>query len=75
MQALPVLRMLKRHQPESEIFWWIKAELAPLLEGDPDLSGRFIFERTRWKRPDWALTVLRGIRAMRRKRWRRARTP
>jgi heptosyltransferase-1 len=48
VQALPVLRLLKRHWPESEIFWWIDSSLAPLLEGDPDLAGVVRFERKRW---------------------------
>jgi heptosyltransferase-1 len=48
VQALPVLRLLKRHSPESEIYWWIDSNLAPLLEGDPDLAGVVRFERRRW---------------------------
>jgi lipopolysaccharide heptosyltransferase II len=48
VQALPVLRLLKRHRPDSEIFWWIDSRLAPLLEGDPDLTGIVRFERRRW---------------------------
>jgi ADP-heptose:LPS heptosyltransferase len=45
VQALPVLRLLKHHLPASEIFWWIDSKLAPLLEGDPDLTGVVRFER------------------------------
>ena len=48
VQALPVLRLLKRHLPSSEIHWWIDSRLAPLLEGDPDLAGVVLFERQRW---------------------------
>jgi len=51
IQALPVLRLLKLHWPESEIFWWIDSGLAPLLEGDPDLSGIVRFKRRRWSKP------------------------
>jgi len=51
VQALPVLRLLKRHLPGSEIFWWIESKLAPLLEADPDLSGVIRFERHRWAAP------------------------
>lgn len=51
VQALPVLRLLKRHLPESQIHWWIESKLAPLLEGDPDLSGTIRFERQRWAAP------------------------
>lgn len=51
VQALPVLRRLKRHLPASEIHWWIDSALAPLLEGDPDLSQVVRFERRRWASP------------------------
>jgi len=46
-----VLRLIKRHLPDSEIYWWIKSSLAPLLEGDPDLAGVVHFERRRWAAP------------------------
>lgn len=51
VQALPVLRLLKRHRPRSEVYWWIDARLAPLLEGDPDLAGLIRFDRRRWAAP------------------------
>jgi lipopolysaccharide heptosyltransferase II len=51
VQALPVLRLLKRHRPEAEIFWWIDSHFAPLLEDDPDLTGVVRFERRRWAAP------------------------
>ncbi len=51
IQALPVLRLIKKRYPESEVYWWISASLLPLLEKDPDLSGLFTFERHRWLRP------------------------
>jgi lipopolysaccharide heptosyltransferase II len=51
IQALPVLRSLKRHLPASEIYWWIESSLIPLLEGDPDLTGTVRFERRRWAGP------------------------
>jgi heptosyltransferase-1 len=61
VQALPVLRLLKRHLPESEIYWWIESRLAPLLAGDPDLAGLVLFDRRRWAKPqNWA-EVLRSI--------------
>jgi heptosyltransferase-1 len=68
VHALPVLRMLKRQRPGSEIFWWIESSLAPLLEGDPDLSGLFLFQRKGWPRPDWwkaAGSTLRAVREQR----------
>jgi lipopolysaccharide heptosyltransferase II len=51
IQALPVLRLLRRHLPTSEIYWWIEGGLAPLLEADPDLTGVVRFERRRWASP------------------------
>ena len=51
IQALPVLRLLKRHFPSSEIHWWIESRLAGLLDGDPDLAGVIRFERQRWASP------------------------
>jgi heptosyltransferase I len=62
IQALPVLRLLKRHRPSARIHWWINTELAPLLEGDEDLAGVIRFERRRWRSPwhwdELAATVL-----------------
>jgi len=66
VQALPVLRLLKRHLPASEIFWWIDSQFAPLLENDPDLAGVVRFERRRWTSPlHWpeALCSIRWLRA------------
>jgi lipopolysaccharide heptosyltransferase I len=65
VQALPVLRLLKRHLPRSQVYWWIESTLAPLLEGDPDLAGIIRFERQRWAHPASWLEYLRGVRWMR----------
>jgi heptosyltransferase-1 len=66
VQALPVLRLIKRHHPHSEIFWWIETGLAPLLENDADLAGLVHFNRRRWAEPrNWA-------RLFRTVRWARA---
>ena len=65
IQALPVLRLLKRHLPAGEIFWWIDSALAPLLEGDPDLTGVVRFERQRWASPRHWPEMLRSLRWMR----------
>jgi len=51
VQALPVLRLLRRHFPQARIYWWIESGLAPLLEDDPDLTGIVRFERNRWASP------------------------
>jgi heptosyltransferase-1 len=65
VQALPVLRLLKRHQPDSEIYWWVDSNLAPLLEGDPDLAGVVRFERRRWASPVHWPEMWRSIRWLR----------
>ncbi len=51
VHALPVLRLLKLHLPQSEIFWWLESASSPLLADDPDLAGIFTFERKRWATP------------------------
>lgn len=69
IHALPVLRLLKKRFPESQIYWWLASNLLPLLEGDPDLSGLFPFYRRRWKSPmDW-LVLIRSIRQIRKKKF------
>ncbi|HYG34284.1 MAG TPA: lipopolysaccharide heptosyltransferase II [Clostridia bacterium] len=61
IQALPVLRLLKRHYPKSEIHWWIASGLAPLLEGDPDLAGIIPFERRGWSTPHNWIRLWRNV--------------
>ena len=51
VHALPVLRLLKQHYRDAEIYWWIERRNAPLLEGDPDLAGLVHFDRERWAAP------------------------
>jgi lipopolysaccharide heptosyltransferase II len=65
IHALPVLRLLKLHFREAEIFWWIDSALAPLIEGDPDLAGIVRFERKRWGKTRYWPEMLRSIRRMR----------
>ena len=65
IQALPVLRLLKRWQPASEIYWWIAADLRGLLEGDPDLKGVLPFERKKWASPRHWHELLASVRQMR----------
>jgi heptosyltransferase-1 len=69
IHALPVLRLLKRHWPESRIHWWLDINLVPLLEHDPDLSGIYAFERQRWAAPRHWLEILSSIRSMRKERF------
>jgi heptosyltransferase-1 len=61
IQALPVLRLLKLHLSDAEIFWWTDSALAPLLEGDRDLAGIVRFERKRWTSPIRWPEMLRSI--------------
>jgi lipopolysaccharide heptosyltransferase II len=65
IQALPVLRLLRLHFRDAEIFWWVDSALAPLLEGDPDLTGIVRFERRRWAAPRHWPEMLHSIRWMR----------
>lgn len=51
VQAIPVLRLIKRTLPHSQIYWWIETGLAGLLEDDDDLAGLVRFDRKRWGRP------------------------
>lgn len=69
VQALPVLRLLKRHLPHSQIYWWIDSRLAPLLEGDPDLTGLVLFERHRWAHPRNWHELAASVRWARRQRF------
>lgn len=48
VQALPVLRLIRLHRPGSQVYWWVDSNLAPLLEGDPDLAGVIQFRRRKW---------------------------
>lgn len=66
IQALPVLRLLKTHFRDAQIFWWLDSALRPLLEGDPDLAGIVPFERKRWAAPIRWPEMLRSILWMRR---------
>src|SRR5208282_2872979 len=61
----PVLRLLKRHLPDSRIYWWIDSHLAPLLEGDPDLAGLVLFDRRGWAAPRHWPKMWRVVRWLR----------
>jgi lipopolysaccharide heptosyltransferase I len=69
IHGLPVLRLLKKQFPQSQIYWWIDTALAPLLERDPDLAGLVPFERRRWARPANWRGLWRTIRWMRAQRF------
>jgi len=65
IQALPVLRLLKLHFRDAEIYWWVDSRFASLLEGDPDLAGTVLFKRERWTSPVHWPEMLRSIQWMR----------
>jgi lipopolysaccharide heptosyltransferase II len=66
---MPVLRAVKRRLPQAQIYWWIEASLAPLFEGDPDLSGLFIFRRKGWRTFAWWREVWTTVRSVRHHRF------
>jgi lipopolysaccharide heptosyltransferase II len=51
IQALPVLRLLKKSDSSHQIHWWIHQGLRGLLEEDPDLDGLIPFHRSQWGNP------------------------
>jgi heptosyltransferase-1 len=57
--------LLKLHFRDAEIFWWIDSALAPLLEGDPDLTNIVRFERKRWGKPQHWPEMLRSVQWLR----------
>ena len=65
VQALPVLRMLKRQHPEAKVYWWISSEIAPLLEHDPDLEGIIPFDRREASNPFFWPELFYHVRQMR----------
>ncbi|MBN8248736.1 MAG: lipopolysaccharide heptosyltransferase II [Verrucomicrobia bacterium] len=65
VQALPVARLLRLRFPGATLHWWVNADLAPLLEGDPDIARIVPFERRRWANPE---SIGRGVTALRRLR-------
>lgn len=69
VQALPVLRALKRHLPGSQVYWWIDHDLAPLLADDPDLAGVIPFDRRDWAKPSSWRALWRNVRWMRAQRF------
>jgi len=69
IHALPVLRLLKRHFPKGEIYWWLDAALLPLLEKDPDLAGIIPFHRKRWAAPRHWPEIAASVRTMRQHRF------
>jgi len=66
---MPVLRLLKSHLPQSEIYWWLDINLSPLLDRDRDLAGVFPFQRKRWAAFHRWPEIVSSIRKMRQMRF------
>ncbi|HRI16525.1 MAG TPA: lipopolysaccharide heptosyltransferase II [Verrucomicrobiota bacterium] len=69
VQALPVARLIKQHQPKAELHWWLNRELVPLLEGDPDLTRVIPFDRKLSGTPRGLSLMWSQIRTLRRERF------
>lgn len=69
VQALPVLRAIKRHWARSQVYWWIDRNLAPLLADDPDLAGVIPFERRLGATPSNWMALWEAVRWMRQQRF------
>ena len=65
VQAVPVLRLIKKHLPQSKVHWWLDANLVPLLDGDPDLAGILPFDRKRAASPRYWGEMWRTLRQTR----------
>ena len=65
IHALPVLRLLKKAHPSSEIYWWLESSLVGLLQDDPDLAGIIPFERQRWANPLYWPEAWRSLQEIR----------
>lgn len=66
IQAIPVLRLIKRHRPNARVSWWLDEDLLPVLKGDPDLEAVIPFPRRRLARREAWSEFARGIMDVRR---------
>jgi lipopolysaccharide heptosyltransferase I len=67
IHALPVLRLLKSHLPQSQIYWWLDSSLRSLLEEDRDLAGVIPFDRQGWATPRRWLEMFSSLQNLRAK--------
>ena len=72
IHALPVLNGLRRRYPRAQISWLVNYNCAGLLEGQPALDEIIRFDRKRYARVGWSLSVtadfaafIRGLQARR----------
>ena len=69
VQALPLLRLIKKRVPKAEVSWWISSDLVSLFDGDPDLTRVIPFSRRAWGSPRHWGEVVRTVRDVRRERY------
>ena len=65
IHAVPVLRLLKSHLPQSRIYWWLDSRLKSLLDEDPDLAGVIPFDRQGWATPRRWLQMFSSLQDLR----------
>lgn len=66
VHTLPAVSLLHQHWPGAELHWVVNAEWAPLLEGNPHLTGVTEFPRSRFRGLGGFCRVLPWFRAFRR---------
>ena len=49
VHTLPAVHLLKQKFPQIEFTWLANPAFAPLLEGNPDLSGTILFPREQFR--------------------------
>jgi len=73
VQALPVLTALKETYPRAHVSWLVAKAFAGILEGHPRLDEVIVFDRERFGRFTFSLTVaaefVRFLAALRRRRF------
>jgi len=63
VQALPVLRALRRHGPRTRIAWLVEEAYSPLLETHPDLDQVIPVRLRAWRQRPFARQTLRELGA------------
>lgn len=61
VQALPVLRALRRHGPQTRIAWLVEEAFAPLLREHPDLDQVIPVRLRGWRKRPFAPQTLREL--------------
>jgi heptosyltransferase-1 len=63
VHCLPVLEALRAALPEARIGWLVEKVWSPLLEGHPDLDGRFLVNTKAWRKKPLAGSTRGDVRA------------